>query len=250
MNIELEKKANDFLKSHGAQTKVIKGYGLTEVCAAACACFGKGNKLGSVGIPFLHNNISIFEPGTDKELKYNEKGEICINSPSTMLGYYGNSKETNKMLKKHADGKIWVHTQDLGYIDEDGLIFVDGRLKRVIIGYDGFKIYPFPIEKLISNIPGVIDCKVVGAKDPNHIQGDVPIAYVILDKNVDESIMYEIIEKTCKEHLPEYTCPYNYSFKTTFPRTNIGKVDFVSLEKEANEEIKKEIEEQKTKVKK
>lgn len=239
MNIELEKEANQFLKDHGANTKVVKGYGLTEVCAAACACFGEANKLGSVGIPFLHNNFAIVEPGTDKELTYNTRGEICIYSPSTMLEYFNNPTETNLMLKKHSDGKIWVHTQDIGYIDTDGLIFVDGRMKRVIILYDGFKIFPFPIEKAIMSLEEVQDCKVVGMKDPNHIQGCVPVAQIILKeqyKNNEEDILIKIKE-VCSKELAEYTIPYKYVFRDSFPKTNIGKVDFLAMENELKEKI-------------
>lgn len=241
MNIELEKEANEFMKNHGSNIKVIKGYGLTEVCAAACACFGEANKLGSVGIPFLHNNFAIVEPGTDKELTYNTRGEICIYSPSTMLEYFNNPKETELMLKRHSDGKIWVHTQDIGYIDNDGLVFVDGRMKRVIILYDGFKIFPFPIEKAITSIEEVKDCKVVGMKDPNHIQGAVPVAEIILKPEYigDEKQIEEKIKSVCIKELAEYTVPYKFVFRDSFPKTNIGKVDFLAMEQELNESNKK-----------
>lgn len=237
MNIELEKEANEFMKKHGSDIKVIKGYGLTEVCAAACACFGEANKLGSVGIPFLHNNFAIVEPGTDKELTYNTRGEICIYSPSTMLEYFNNPEETDLMLKKHSDGKIWVHTQDIGYIDNDGLVFVDGRMKRVIILYDGFKIFPFPIEKAITSIPEVQDCKVVGMKDPNHIQGAVPVAEIILKPEYigKELQLEEKIKNVCSKELAEYTIPYKYVFRESFPKTNIGKVDFLAMEQELSD---------------
>ena len=183
MDVQLEQDANEFLKKHNSPTNVVKGYGLTEVCAAACVTFGEANELGSVGIPFVKNNISVFDTDSEnnyKELGFNERGEICISSPSVMKEYFNNEKETANVLKKHADGRIWMHTGDVGYLNENGLIYIDGRTKRVIIRYDGFKIYPFGIEKKILSIPEVAFCKVIATPDMNHIQGNLPQANIIL----------------------------------------------------------------------
>lgn len=87
-------------------------------------------KSGSVGIPFPQNILSAFDVDTGKELSYGEEGEICICTPSGMLGYINNPEETANILRKHEDGKLWVHTGDLGYIDEDGFVYINGRLKR------------------------------------------------------------------------------------------------------------------------
>ena len=100
-----ENRLNEFFAKHNCKRGVIKGYGMTEVSAAACANRPEINVFGSVGLPFGKVIISAFEPGTDKELKIGEVGEICIYSPSTMLGYYGRDDETEKVLKKHSDGR-------------------------------------------------------------------------------------------------------------------------------------------------
>ena len=99
---------------------------------------------------------------------------------------------------------------------------------------------------MICSIKGVEDCKVVGVKDPNHIQGSVPVANIILSENYKtlEREKYKEIKNACEEHLADYMIPYDYKFKDKFPRTNIGKVDFVSLE---NEEIEKQNIKKKTK---
>ena len=244
MNIELEKAANKFLKEHNSQTNVIKGYGLTEVCAAACVTFGKANELGSVGIPFLRNNISIFDKdefGNYYELPYNQRGEICIQSPSVMLEYYKNVEETKSIIRKHSDGSKWVHTGDVGYITENGLIYIDGRTKRIIVRYDGFKIYPFGIENFINSMDEVESCKVVAMPDENHIQGYLPQANIILKpefRGHEEKILPKIIAK-CKEGLAEYIVPSDYKFVTEFPRTAIGKIDYVAMENANTQRIKR-----------
>lgn len=248
MDSKLEEKANEFLKSHGSKTKVIKGYGLTEVCAAACVTFGEANEIGSVGIPFVHNNISIFEPSLNdenidesnnyigNELSYNETGEICIFSPSLMLGYYNNETETNIALHRHSDNKIWLHTGDIGYMTENGLLYIKGRSKRVIIRHDGFKVFPFAAENLISTINEVAFCKVIATPDINHIQGYLPQAVIILKdefKNDQDNLKIKI-QKECEQHLAEYAIPTDYKFVDEFPRTAVGKVDYVAMENENN----------------
>ena len=120
LSLGAEKTVNDFLAAHGAPYPLAKGYGMTEVCSAATACAGHHNKPGSVGIPLVNTLVSVFEPGTDKELPIGERGEVCICGPATMQGYYGKPEETQIILRKHPDGRVWVHTGDLGYMDEDG----------------------------------------------------------------------------------------------------------------------------------
>ena len=125
---------------------------MTEVSAAVSVCTSnESNKIGGVGIPFAHTVISIFDTETGEELSYNQKGEVCMTGPNTMLGYYKNEEETSNVLRKHADGKVWVHSGDLGYMDEDGQLFIEGRLKRMIVRHDGFKVYPSLIESVLLN---------------------------------------------------------------------------------------------------
>lgn len=243
MDIELEKEANRFLRSHNAKTDVIKGYGLTEVCAAACVSFNGANALGSVGISFVHNDISVFVPDTDKELTYGEMGEICISSPSLMLGYYKNEEETNAVVKVHSDGKKWMHTGDIGYITKEGLIYIEGRSKRVIIRYDGFKIYPFDIEKLITSLKEVDACKAVATPDIDHIQGFLPQANIILKpeyKGKEQEVLQKIKE-ACINGLADYRLPADYQFIDEFPRTPIGKVDYVAMENKNKEKVKRKV---------
>ena len=238
MSIGLEQEVNDFLATHGCKDRVLKGYGMTETCAAACVCTGNDcNKLGSVGIPFGRTIISAFDINTGDELPCGQTGEICITGPSIMLEYYKNKKETELVLRKHSDGRIWVHSGDSGHIDEDGFVFIDGRMKRMIIRYEGFKIFPSVIENVISNHELVENCSVVGVNDKEHRQGQYPIAHVILKPNArnnEKQIEHELIE-LCKQELPEYAYPIGYIFREKMPQTPVGKIDYRALEREAEQ---------------
>ena len=156
-----------------------------------------------------------------------------MTGPNTMLGYYKNEEETSNVLRKHADGKVWVHSGDLGYMDEDGQLFIEGRLKRMIVRHDGFKVYPSLIEAVLLNSSDVNMCCVVGVNDTSHAQGRLPKAYVVL--NEDKKPLCEEIKKElimlCKEELPEYAQPQDICFIDQLPLTPIGKVNYLALEK-------------------
>ncbi|MBR3646725.1 MAG: AMP-binding protein, partial [Lachnospiraceae bacterium] len=92
-----------------------------------------------------------FDPETGEELQYGEHGEVCISGPTTMIGYYKNEEATNAMIREHADGRRWIHTGDIGYMTEDGMLYIDGRIKRMIIRNDGFKVFPPIIEDVIKS---------------------------------------------------------------------------------------------------
>ena len=234
MDENLEKETNEFLREHNCEYKVVKGYGMTEVNAAVAACTSnETNKIGSVGIPFPNTTISIFDPKTGEELGYNENGEVCITGPNTMIGYFNNDEETNKILRKHEDGNVWVHSGDIGYMDADGNLYIVDRLKRMIIRPDGFKIFPSLIEDVVVKHPLVQSCKVVGLRDLSFSQGKLPKAHVVLnetDHNL-EDIENEIL-MLCEEQLPEYYWPCEIEFNESLPLTPIGKIDYLKLEKE------------------
>lgn len=238
INVELEKDTNSFLNRHGCKTLISKGYGMTEVCAAVTACSTNAcNKLGSVGIPLPLSTVSIFDTETRQELTLGQIGEVCMNTPNTMLGYYKRTKETDEILMVHEDGMIWVHSGDLGYIDEDGCLFIEGRLKRMIIRYDGFKVFPLHIEKTVIKCNNIISCCVVGIKDPDHIQGKLPKVYSVLkDKSADKGKIKAELELLCRRELPEYAQPVDFAFIDELPLTPIGKVDYRALEALAEKE--------------
>lgn len=231
-----EQTVNDFLAAHGVQHAMAKGYGMTEVSSAATAAAGHNNKPGSVGIPLVNTLVSVFDPGTDHELPIGQRGELCISGPTLMLGYYGMPEETSNLLRRHSDGRVWAHTGDLGYMDEQGFVYVESRIKRIIIRHDGFKVFPSMIENVISRHPAVQQCSVVGCADKEHVQGRLPFVYLVLEPSAvakKKQIIRELREM-CAEGLPEYVQPIAYKFISSMPMTPIGKVDYRRLEEEVS----------------
>lgn len=227
---EIEVRVNNFLKSHGSSTIAEKGYGMTENSATAGVCLVGVNKLSSLGIPLPLNTYGIFKRGTDEELKYGEKGEICITGPTKMIGYLNNNEEESKVIRLHSDGKEWIHSEDIGYIDEDGFLFFEGRYKR-LIPHGGFKLYPSYIEGIIMGHPEVEKCCVISIPSVEH--GASPEAHIVVRKDKVEELkkLKEELIELCKDKLPSYSQPEDFIFEEELPLTSVGKVDYKQVEK-------------------
>ncbi|MDD2181101.1 MAG: class I adenylate-forming enzyme family protein [Bacilli bacterium] len=230
---ELHEDGSKFLLEHNAQQGITPGYALTEANSVFSVCINEHVKYGSAGFPLPGGTVGIFDENQN-ELGYNQLGEICICTPSTMLGYYKNAEATNSILRTHKDGKVWIHTEDLGQIDQDGFLWVSDRIKNVIIRHDGFKVYPSMIENVILSHPAVEQCKVVGIKDTNYPQGQKPKAHIKLkveyEKN-EQRILNEIAI-ICEETLAEYVVPHDFKIREDYPLTPIGKIDTRKLQEE------------------
>ena len=238
ISLGAEQTVNNFLETHNVEYPLAKGYGMTEVSSAATVAAGKVNKPGSVGIPMVSTLVSVFEPGTDKELPLGQRGELCISGPGVMKGYYDKPAETAAILRTHPDGRVWVHTGDIGYLDEDGFVYLDSRIKRLIIRHDGFKVFPSMIENVVSQHPAVHQCSVVGCTDKDHVQGRLPFVYLVLTQeaaSASPSKRKQIIRELrqmCAEELPEYVQPVGYKIIPEMPLTPVGKFDYRKLEEE------------------
>lgn len=231
VNEKMEHAINEFLKTHGCNSKLCKGYGLTEVGGVATVCSQrKYNEYGSVGIPLPQTIIGIFDPDSKEELPYESTGEVCIQTPTLMQRYDDNQKETDMIIQEHTSGEKWLHSMDLGHMNSDGLLFIDGRIKRIIIHADGWKIYASAVEKVIEEHANVLLCAVVGKAIPNK-QGKTPVAFIVM-KKVDKNSEIEI-HNLCVAKLPEYEVPTQIYFVNELPYTSIGKVDYRALEYEA-----------------
>ena len=221
---------NVFLESHDSKARIIQGYGMTETTGPVT--FGtKGSaKLGSVGIPLPGNIVKICDPETSKELQPKEVGEICINSFVVMDGYLNDQKATNNIFKLHDDGRKYIHTGDLGYMDEDGVIFYVQRIKRIIIS-SGYNIYPEYIEKVLKDHKYVKDACVVGI--PHSYKQEIAKAFIILQDGVEESYTTkkEIMDYATK-NLAHYMLPREYIYKKEFPKTKLAKTDYRALRDE------------------
>jgi len=233
-DVNLEKAINDIYLKHGSKSTLLKPYGMTETCGAIT--FGKegANPLESVGIPLPLITIGIFEPDTDNELDYDMQGEICISGPIIFDGYLNNEEETNKVLRTHSDGQVWLHSGDLGRINQDGVLYHEGRIKRMIIRANGLNIYPQNLEKLFSGHHAVDRCSVVGAPERHYSTGQEPIVYVVLKdgyKNQKEKVIAEL--KELSEQLIEFARPDMIEFINELPMTKSSKVDYRALEEQA-----------------
>lgn len=230
----LAKKVNEFLKEHGCKEKILQGYGMTESVAATALACREWNLEGSIGIPFPGDYFKIVTPHTQDEVKQGESGEICVCGPTVMMGYLDNEKETNEVLQVHSDGNIWLHTGDIGYMDKNGVIFYQSRLKRMIIS-SGYNVYPQQIENVIEEHESVLKCTVIGIPHPYKVQ--VAKAIIVLKNDYTDSwAIKKSIKEHCEKNLSKFSLPYEYEFRNSLPKTLIGKVDFRKLNEEENEE--------------
>ena len=235
MNAGLEDKLNEFMKTHNLRYPLAQGYGMSEVSAAATFCVNDRYKRGSVGIPCLATTIGIFDPETGEELGYNQTGEVCISGPTLMKGYYNNKEETEFVLRKHDDGEIWVHSGDIGTVDEDGFVYIQGRVKRMITRFDGHKVFPITIESFIAEHEAVHSCSVIGVNDRERLQGQYPMAVIELNSGIDVSRRDEIcreIYAKCQAELEQRGKPVAIVCVDEIPLTGMGKNDYRKLEKE------------------
>lgn len=232
-----EKEFNDFLAAHGSTAKVTKGYGMTEVSAAAAYTIGDTNVPGTVGIPLLLEDIAIFDPDDiNKELVTGERGEVCIKGPKNMIGYFGKfADQTGVVLKEHVDGSMWAHTGDIGHMDQDGKLYIDGRIKRMFVR-NGFKIFPAEIEKHILKHPDIEQAAIVGVEDDTN--GFITVGYVVPSKNCvkDSSQLTEEINKILIDSLYDYEIPDSLNVVDSLPLTQMNKIDYKSLQEKYKSE--------------
>ena len=225
LNPKLEERINCYLASHNSSAKITQGYGMSEALAAVCLAHDDVNKSGSVGIPLPGNYIKIIDSNR-KTVPYGEVGEIVINSKALMMGYLNDETETNSALQIHKDGHIWLHTGDLGYMDEDGFVFYKSRAKRMIIT-SGYNVYPSHIEEIIESHPAVLQCTVVGV--PHPYKQEVGKAFIVLKEGYHWLFVKGDIKKLCTKKLAKYMIPKYFVFRKRLPKTKLGKVDFNAL---------------------
>ena len=231
MNEGLENRLNEFRKKHNMRYPLAQGYGMSELSAAASFCVNDVYKQGSVGIPSLTVNVGIFDPETGEELGYNRNGEVCVTGPSMMKGYFNNPEETAHVMRKHEDGQIWIHSGDLGYIDEDGFLYIRGRIKRMITRFDGHKVFPINLESYIAGRKDIHNCAVIGVNDREHSQGQYPLALIETMPGADQWETCSEIFRYCDKGVEERGKPVAILAVEDLPLTGMGKIDYRALEK-------------------
>ena len=231
---EYEEKAVQFMLDHNITPNMTYGYGMTENASGATSRFNDAtSSVGGVGVPQVNTIVSIFDPETEEELKYYEEGEICVLSSTHMLGYYNEPEKTKSVLRTHKDGSVWLHSQDLGYMDENGQLFVKGRIKRVIFLFTGNKVYPLDVEELIESIEEVERAVVVPEPDPIHENCLVPCVFVTLNKEISEKELRVKIDEIVGQNSESFVKINSIHVMENLPKTAVGKVDLKQLEGEA-----------------
>ena len=234
---ELKKKVDAFLRSHGSTEQIREGYGTTECVTASCLTPKSFARAGSIGVPFPDTYYKIVKPGTTEECDPNTEGEICVSGPTVMMGYMDNPEETAQTLRAHGDGRIWLHTGDLGHMDEDGFVYFRQRLKRMIIT-SGYNVYPSQLENIIDSHEKVLLSCVIGVKDA--YRGQKIRAYVVPMPGVEptEALRQELLAH-CAGQVAKYAAPKELIFRAELPKTLVGKVAYRVLEEEAAQETEK-----------
>ncbi len=231
---ELKKKVDAFLKAHNCHEQIREGYGTTECVTASCLTPKNYARSGSIGVPFPDVYYKIVKPGTTEEVTPNTEGEICVSGPTVMLGYMDQPEETANTLRHHGDGRIWLHTGDLGHMDEDGFVYFRQRLKRMIIT-SGYNVYPSQLENIIDHHEKVLLSCVIGVRD--EYRGARIRAYVVPMPGIEpsEELKKEILDY-CAQNAAKYACPRELIWRTELPKTLVGKVAYRVLEEEAAQE--------------
>ena len=230
LSIELKKRFDKFLFDHHAVIQVREGYGTTECVTASCLTPTHMAKEGSIGLPFPDTYYDIVKPGTQESLPYGEEGEICISGPTVMMEYVGHPEETAQTLQTHPDGRVWVHTGDLGYMDDDGFIYFKQRIKRMIIT-SGYNVYPSQLENILDAHDLVQMSCVIGV--PDSLKMQKVKAFVMLKPGLKPCDEYrDILMAYCRKNIAKYAMPYEIEFREQLPKTLVGKVAYRVLEEE------------------
>ena len=234
LSVELKKKVDAFLRAHNCPEQIREGYGTTECVTASCLTPKDYARPGSIGVPFPDVYYKIVKVGTTEEVAPGQEGEICISGPTVMLGYMDDAEETASALHRHDDGKIWLHTGDLGFMDSDGFVYFKQRLKRMIVS-SGYNIYPSQLENIIDGHEKVHLSCVIGVKDA--YRGQKVKAYIVPKPGIQpsEELKVEILAY-CRDNIARYAMPREIEFRESLPTTLVGKVAYRVLEEEESHE--------------
>lgn len=211
--------------------KLVEGYGLTESSPVTHAnLLWDGERVkGSIGLPWPDTLAEIRSVETGEPLSVGEIGELVVKGPQVMKGYWNRPEETQEVLK---DG--WLHTGDMGYMDEEGYFYIVDRKKDMIIA-SGYNIYPREIEEVLYEHPAVKEVVVAGVPDP--YRGETVKAYIVLKEGT--TVTEDELNKFARKNLAAYKVPRKYEFRDELPKTTVGKI----LRRQLVEEEKRKLNE-------
>ena len=195
-------------------TALIEGYGLTETAPSATANpLNATEYTGAIGVPMSSTEVDLRDDN-DRSVPLGQPGEICIRGPQVMKGYWQRPEETAKVLGQ--DG--FLHTGDIGIMDDKGFIRIVDRKKDMIL-VSGFNVYPNEIEQVVATHPGVLECAVIGVADEH--SGEVPKVFVV---RKDPQLTEQDVLEHCRKELTGYKRPKYVEFRSELPKTNVGKI--------------------------
>lgn len=230
---QFEEKVASFFEKHGIKTFLGYGWGCTESSAAGSIRSSfETTSIGNAGAPMVNVTVAVFDSDDGTEKQYGEEGELCINSLSIMMGYYGDEEMTQKVIRKHTDGSVWLHTGDLGTISHDGIVTVKGRMTRVLFVFPTAKIYPQSLGSAISKVDGVREVAICGMPDSEHDGFQVPVCFVVPEEGYASAQVINNIDAYCVREFPEHARPKKIYIKEAMPLTKVGKPDIRALEAE------------------
>lgn len=213
----------------GCRAPILNGAGNNEILGVGSVNFIHANKPGTIGLPVYDDVTSIFDPETGEEMRFGEVGEICYCTESAFAEYANNPDGTSQVKRTHKDGKTWIHSSDLGSMDEDGFITIEGRLSRIIT-VAAFKISANQIEEVVSSHEAVKECVAVAVPDDEN--GEVPMVHIVLrdEYKVRQNDVETEIRALCNKYLKTKASPKYYHFIDEIPYTSNNKQDFKQLE--------------------
>jgi len=225
-----ESTVTDWERRTGA--KIIEGYGLTECSAVSHVNPWGRPKIGSFGVPLPNIGAAIVNHETGEYLPPGEVGELLIEGPNIMTGYWKRPEDTRESLIE-LDGRTWFRTGDLVRMDDEGYFFFYDR-KKDLIKYKGYSVFAREIEEVLHQHPKVKAAGVLGVPDPG--VGQLIKAIVVLETDARGKVTEEEIIKYCEENLAHYKVPKIVEFRGELPKTDVGKVSHRELREELEEE--------------
>ena len=231
-----EQKYNQWLSDNHNPHGLHKGYGMCECGGTVTSTNESSNILGSAGIPLPHVTVAAFDLITGEEKRYGERGEIRVLTPCRMLGYYKKPVETAKYFHSDAHGNVWACTGDMGYVAEDGNVYVSGRISDSYVTSNGRTVYLFDIERAVLDIPQVRQCKAI-AHEINGVMTHICHTTLIGGANQEETL--RMIKEHCAEKLDVTHQPVLFRlYNDALPVAPSGKLDIRKMQENTDRLIR------------
>jgi long-chain acyl-CoA synthetase len=221
LSSDLKARFDRAIAAQGSRVELMEGYGLTE-CVTACTVSPPGRyREGSVGIPIPGMSVKVVDD------------EICVTGPTLMSGYLNEPDATADTLRRHEDGRTWLHTGDIGSMDDDGYLYFKGRKKR-IIKVSGVSVYPAQVEQVLEAHPSVQRACVIGVPDEHQMAAVKAFVVPAREATGDDALARDLIAH-CHQHLLKWAVPRSIEFRASLPTTLVGKVAYTQLELQERE---------------